>query len=528
MTTNFKRVIVSYGSQSGNAQRLARALIETHFSTTITLELVALNDLAPETIGSNDLLLVISSTFGDGEPPANAEDFIQKLQHCQTLSNFEYAVFGLGDVAYPRFCQFGKALDAALAQAGAIRVINRVDADTNYQQFFKQWLTTIDALLAGDTEIGLSLTLQVTPYSEHQPHLASISSVDKLNTGQSTVYQIDIDISGSGMRYRAGDLLYVLSDDDQMLLRQLANWFADDRAISAFANKELRLLNKALLRTIARKSGCTALKNNLKQSNKDQLAEYLYPRDLLDVLKDQSSEQMADEPFISIDDLADALSTRSPRVYSIASCGLMHPDQVSLCIRQVAYEFANRKHFGSASHWLSNAAVGQKVKVFTRSNPEFHLADQQQTPIIMLAAGTGVAPYIGFLQQLSQQVQRGSSRNSLLFFGERYRQHDYLYQSQLQTWQEQQVLQKVITVFSRDQPHKRYVQHALLENGAQVWQLLQAGALLYVCGSRKNLEKSIDQALLQIAQTHGQRSPEQAQDYLASLYNKAVIRRDLY
>ncbi|EPJ49677.1 MAG: hypothetical protein OFPI_23510 [Osedax symbiont Rs2] len=528
MTTSFKRVIVSYGSQSGNSQRLAQSLTETAFSTTLHLELVALNHLDPHTIDDDDLLLVITSTFGDGEPPANADDFIEQLQRSQTLSHFKYAVFGLGDVAYPHFCQFAKTLDAALQQSGAIRAINRVDADTHYQQFFKQWLTTLDALLAGDMQIGLNLALQVTPYSEQQPHLASICSIEKLNTGDSPVYQVDIDISDSGMHYRAGDLLYVLVDDDQVLLRQLADWFADDRAINVFANKELRSLNKALLRTLAKKSACASLKNKLKLSNKAMLAEYLYPRDLLDVLNDVSAEGAADNHFISIDELADALSSRSPRAYSIASCAKMYPEKVSLCIREVAYEFANRQHFGSASYQLSNAVAGQKIKVYTRSNPEFQLPELLQAGVIMIGAGTGVAPYIGFLQQLSQQQPHAENCSNLLFFGERYQQYDYLYQSQLQQWQKQKVLADVITTFSRDQPEKRYVQHALLEHGAQVWQLLQGGALLYVCGSRQNLAKAIDQALLQIAQVYGQLSLQQALDYLQNLYQNAVIRRDLY
>ena len=529
MLANVERIIIAYGSESGNARRLAHQLSEFSFIATTQHEVVTLNQLSLASLTTKDLLLVISSTFGDGEPPGNAEEFAELLQQTHSLPSFKYAVFGLGDVAYTHFCQQGKLLDQRLHDTGALRIINRVDADIDYRGFFTLWAKTLQAVLEGDNEIGHQLQLQVTPYNETAPHKATITEVERLNGSESGVYNIELDISDSDMGYRAGDLLYVIPPRQDALLLALANWLDDDNAIEELDGKELRLMTKSILRPLVRKSKnkerIAKLKDKLKASNKSALADYLYGRDILDVLQD-----CGDPAFLSLSELSKLLKVLIPRAYSISSSAppssdSHKPTHVSLCVRDVAYTLNDRSHTGACSHFLSHCKTGDTADVFVRSNAEFHLDHDIDVPVIMIGAGTGIAPYIGFLKQLEDQ---NKSTETLLFFGERYSSHDLLYKPLLDKWLIKGTLTELVTAFSRDQDEKYYVQHALIEHGEKVWELLERDAVIYVCGSKTNLSKAIDQALAAIVEKYGKHTIEQAEYFVAELSECERYRRDLY
>lgn len=525
MATNFKRIIIAFGSESGNAERLSRKLSKNNCFCSEKLELVDLNQLKLAQLTASDLLLVVTSTFGDGEPPGNADDLAAQLKKTDSVLPFLYAVFAMGDVAYANFCRFGQDIDAQLNHKGAIRIINRVDADVDYQAFFQQWTETVCGVIAGDTQKGHQLHLKVNSYNESSPHPAKVINISPLNTSSSLIYQLELDISDSGMNYRAGDLLYVVAENKSQLLLDIAAWYGDEQAIELLQAKELRLLGKSLLRNLASKSANEALKDMLKIRNKRALADYLYERDLLDVLQD-----CGDPGFISLTELTAALAQQAPRAYSIASCGKYYcngrnPVKVDLCIREVAYVYKHRSHFGAASHGIRHNRPGGTINVFVRSNPSFHLEYDSDVPIIMIGAGTGIAPYIGFLQQIEKQQ---SQPETLLIFGERHLQHDFLYQAQLEKWLNQGVLSQLITAFSRDQKQKYYVQDAIIEHGEKLWSLLSNNAVVYVCGSRANLGEAVEQALITVAQQHGKLSLDQAQEYITQLSESERFRRDLY
>ncbi len=529
MLANVERVIIAYGSESGNAQRLAHQLSEFTFTTSVHHEVVELNKLQLASLTAKDLLLIISSTFGDGEPPENAEDFAEHLKQSPQVSTFKFAVFGLGDVAYTHFCQQGKLLDQYLHDKGATRIINRVDADINYRGFFELWTKTLQAVLDGDNNIGHQLQLQVIPYDETAPHKATITEVQRLNSSESGVYNIELDISDSGMGYRAGDLLYVMPPQQTSLLSALATWLDDVNAIEELDGKELRLMTKSILRSLVRKSknnvGIEKLKNKLKSRNKSALEDYLYGRDILDILQD-----CGNPGFISLNELSNVLKVQIPRAYSISSSpapslDTHKPTHVSLCVRDVAYTLNERSHTGTCSHFLSHCKTGDTADVFVRSNAEFHLEDDIDTPIIMIGAGTGIAPYIGFLKQLEDQ---NKNIDSILFFGERFSDHDLLYKPLLNKWLDNGTLTELVTAFSRDQDEKHYVQHALLDHGKKIWELLESKAMIYVCGNKNNLSKPIDLVLIKIVEKHGNQSREQAEHFVAQLSECERYRRDLY
>ena len=525
MTAKFNRVIIARGSVTGNAEDLSRQLSRCPCFASENMTLVDLDQVQLTELASNDLLLIVTSTFGDGDPPDNAFEFFLQLRKIEAVPSFQFAVFALGDITYTNFCQFGKDVDTQLADKGAARIINRVDADIDFSDFFYQWKDTVCAVMAGSSQQAEALNLHVVSYDENSPHPAEIISLSPLNKGANLIYQLELDIKGSGMNYRAGDLLYVMPENKCQLSLDLAVWFNDDRAIALLQGKELRLLGKSLLRVLANKSNNEDLKKNLKMRHKLLLADYLYGRDLLDVLQD------CGEPgFISLAELVDILPEQTPRAYSIASSGKYFSNgeeqtQVNLCIREVAYEYNQRSHFGAASHGIRHNRAGGMINVFIRSNPSFHLEYESDKPIIMIGAGTGIAPYIGFLQQIEKQ---SIQPETLLVFGERYRQKDFLYQEQLEQWLENGILNQLVTAFSRDQEEKFYVQDAMIEHGEKLWSLLSQGAIIYICGSKKNLGKAIDQALILILLEYSGLSLEEAEDYIVQLSDNKRYHRDLY
>lgn len=525
MATNFSRIVIAFGSESGNAERLSRKFSRCPCFRLEKLELVDLNQVQLASLTASDLLLVITSTFGNGEPPSNSDEFAEKLKSTKQLLPFQYGVFAIGDVAYEHFCKFGQDVDSQLSDKGAKRIINRVDADIDYQAFFQQWSDTVCAIMAGDSQIGHQLQLKVTSYSEASPYPAKIISISPLNSSPELIYQLELDISDGGMNYRAGDLLYVIPENKCQLILDLAVWFNDEQALEVLCGKELRLLGKSLLRTLANKSDNSVLKGNLRVCNKQVLADYLYARDLLDVLQD-----CGERGFISLSELVDALPQQVPRAYSIASCGKYYsngsnPTQVNLCIREVAYEYNQRSHFGAASHGIRHNRPGGTIDVFIRRNPSFYLEFESDIPIIMIGAGTGVSPYIGFLQQIEKQQLQPET---MLIFGERYQQKDFLYQEQIEQWLEQGVLNQLITAFSRDQKQKYYVQDAIIKHGSILWSLLERNAVVYVCGSKANLSDAVKQALISVVLQYGSQSLEQAEAFITQLSDNGRYRCDLY
>ncbi len=412
------------------------------------LNLCELNDIKLNELSENDLLLIITSSFGDGEPPANAAVFLEQLEQHSAI-NCKFAVFGLGDTSYPKFCGFSIQLDEKLQKLGATSIANRVDADTNYKLFFKKWSNALSEYFLGNKEKLANLMLQVKAYGEDQSFSATIKSVTKINNGDFPAYDIEIDITGSNMSYCAGDLLYVIPPVNSHTLTKIEQFYTtlNNEEKEQLAQKELRLLTKPLFRAIARKTANQALKALTKVNKSAEFNQYIYGRDIADVLNDFCTPEI-----LPYDDLLSVLSDKLPRAYSIASNGELSPNTVKLCVREVNYQLNNTAYVGTASHFLAQSKVGDKVNIYTRANMHFNLPEDPNVPIIMLGAGVGIAPYLGFLEQERQG-------KNYLFFGERYSKKDFLYQDILQQHLANGQLTELHTAFSRDQEQKIYVQH---------------------------------------------------------------------
>lgn len=480
-STPFSRLLVGFASESGNARALAQRLgadLQPHAP-----QVLAFNDIDVASLGHGDVLLAISSSFGDGEPPANGEGFFETLRQTPSLNGLRYAVFGLGDTGYPRFCGFTKALDAALSERQAQPLLHRVDADLGYEPFFQQWRPVLAQVLDGDSSAAQDLRLQVTAYGEDNAFAARILERRRLNSSDPAAWHLQLDIAGSGIAYRAGDTLHVVPDNDPALLQALARWYGDPTAAVVLHDRELRLLGKGVLRELARLGGSGALKDLLKISQKRELEAYLHGLDLLDVLQDHATPDSV--PLVRLREL---LSPCLPRAYSIAS----HPrdDQLSLCVRDVRYTLRGRERCGTATGSLLHG--GTHARVYCRSNPGFHLPASGDAPLLLIGTGTGIAPLMGLLQELQAN---GCAREVHLLFGEKHRAHDFLYREQLQDWHSRGVLAGLHTAFSRDGAEKVYVQHVLQQRASEVHDVLARGGHLYLCGNKRHLEGAVRGAI---------------------------------
>ncbi|GFM84616.1 sulfite reductase subunit alpha [Pseudomonas cichorii] len=513
---NVERVFIGYGSESGNARGLAQRLECLPFLQRYAPQARELNSLDLEQMTATDLLLVVSSSFGDGEPPANAERFLEQAVQASNMAGLRYAIFGLGDTAYPTFCGFTRTLDTLLSSRNAMPVINRVDADTDFEGFFATWSRVLDSVLQGDSQAGATLHLQVVAYGEKTAYPASILEQRRLNQSPPYAHHIRFNIQGSGIKYRAGDNLYVLAENAPEQLAALARWFDDEQARTCLANKELRQIGKSVLRDIAKASGNDELKSLLKISHRKLLDEYLHGKDILDVLDD-----FCEPGCFTVQELAHWLPDNLPRAYSIASHS--HPDYVDLCIREVAYSLAGRERKGTATGFLTGQP--QAVNIFARSNPRFHLPDGVSHPLILIGTGTGIAPLIGLLEQLENEA---ANPTTCLVFGDRHQASDFLYRERIEHWQTQGVLDHVLTAFSRDNEARYYVQDALVEHSHIIWDLLNQGAHLYLCGNKANLECSICEALVSIARSAGRLDIETAEGFVRQLLNDGRIHKELY
>ncbi len=482
MSAIVERLLIGYGSESGNARGLAERLSADPALQAYAPRATPLDEIAPEALGAREALIVVSSSFGDGEPPGNAESFLARAKEAPRLEGLRYAVFGLGDTAYPRFCGFTKGLDSLLAERGARPLINRVDADAGYEDFFRLWTPTLGKVLKGDAQAGRELHLRVSAYGEADAYEAPILERRQLNQDAPGAWLLRLDISASGMSFQAGDNLHLMPENDATLLEALAEWLAAPEAVGALRRKELRQLSKGLLRDLARLSGNEELKGLLKMSRRKELESYLWGADLLDVLEDFCAPGS-----VSLADLEEILSPCLPRAYSIASAG--GSEVVELCVRDIAYERGGRPRRGAATGWMLSHEG--PLRVFCRSNPGFHLPREASAPLILIGAGTGVAPLMGLLRETRL---RGPRRETCLIFGEKRRARDFLYEEELRGMQAEGTLTHLLPAFSRDGAAKYYVQHAIADHAAILREMLERGAHLYLCGDKSHLEQGVSEA----------------------------------
>jgi sulfite reductase (NADPH) flavoprotein alpha-component len=539
---NVSTTIIS-ASQTGNALRVAQGLRDALQEAQLPVTLVSAGDYKTKQLAQEKQLIIVASTQGDGEPAEEAQALFKflKSKKAPKLSDCAFAVFGLGDSSYQNFCQSGKDFDQRLAELGATRLLARVDGDVEYQAQAAQWRSEVVALLKQRQPASTATTVatasthaesEVVRYSREQPCDALLSVNQKI-TGrgsQKDVRHLEIDLGDSGLRYQPGDALGVWYENDPQLVKELLEllWLKGDETVSV--NGQRLSLTDALLRHFELTQNSTSIVTQYAAlsrndallallADKPALQQYLQVTPLVDMVRQAPCQLEADQLLALLRPLA-------PRLYSIASSQAETENEVHITVGVVRYEVDGRVRTGGASGYLADRLpIDGNVRVFVEPNNHFRLPADGQTPVIMIGPGTGIAPFRAFMQQ--REVQGDSGKN-WLFFGNPHFTEDFLYQVEWQRYVKEGLLTRIDLAWSRDQAQKIYVQDKVRQQGAELWQWLQQGAHIYVCGDAGRMAKDVEKALLEVIAQHGGLDADAADEYLTELREARRYQRDVY
>ena len=567
-----KEATVLFGSQSGNAQKLAKQLAQQLEGKGFKVLLSAMSDFKTNDLPKVRNLFIVVSTYGEGEPPDNALSFHEFLHSSRAprLEGTNFAVLALGDTSYEHFCKTGKDFDERLEALGAKRLVPRADCDVDYQAAAAAWMKQVLAAVesvagssagAAESDAGIAV-VHAAPaaaatapaaiaattaadtageaepaYSRSNPFYAEVLQNINLNGRGSDkeTHHIEISLGGSGLTYEPGDALGVYPENHPRLVDEIIyvmGWNekepvpVPDRSEpvplreALLRHYEITVLTRNFMEKAAQATDHPKLRELTRAENERELKTYTQGRDLLDLARDFELRGMPASRIVPL------LRKIPPRLYSIASSQKAVPDEAHITVGAVRYHLHGRTRFGVASvHLAGRALPGKKLAVYVHHNPNFKLPQDPDAPIIMIGPGTGVAPFRGFLME---REETGAQGKTWLFFGDRHFRTDFLYQTEWLKWLKSGVLTRIDLAFSRDSDRKIYVQHRMAERSRELFQWLEEGACVYVCGDRANMAKDVHETLLAIIRREGRMTGERAAEYLARLQREKRYQRDVY
>ena len=532
---------VIYGSQTGTAEGLAKKLVKTLKKGNFEPEMHDMASYDRGRLPKEKNLLIITSTYGDGEPPDSAADLHGWLMSgsAPRLEGVSYSVLALGDTSYPDYCKCGIEFDSRLAELGASRIYARVDVDVDPDAPYATWSAGVLAMLAPATagipacEPAIAETGEAG-YSKSYPFPSRVVRNFNLNgPGTRQTHQIELSLEDSDLTYEVGDALGVYPVNPPLVVDEIiANLPCKASDVPTPDGGEVPLrealirhydigsLNKSIIQKWQARSGSPFLRSLVAADDKNAYDEFCWGRDLIDLVIDHPADFSDAEEFVSI------LKKLQPRLYSIASSPRAHPGEVHLCVGIVRYDTFGRKRGGICSTFLADRLEAEeKPRVYVHGNNAFRLPADGSTDVIMVGPGTGIAPFRAFLEDRRATAAKG---RNWLFFGNPHRATDFLYQDEIECYIADGTLSHFDVAWSRDQKEKLYVQHLMLHNGAELWSWLAGGAAFYVCGDASRMAKDVDQALLRVAEKHGELTAEEAAAFVSRLKKEKRYLRDVY
>ncbi|MCY7692224.1 assimilatory sulfite reductase (NADPH) flavoprotein subunit [Bacillus altitudinis] len=540
-----KDVTVLYGSQTGNSEGLAKKTAQHLEEKGFQVTLSSMSDFKPNNLKKINNLLVIVSTHGEGDPPDNALSFHEYVhgRRAPKLDHLSFSVLSLGDSSYEFFCQTGKEFDERFEELGGTRLFDRVDCDLDYDEPFSEWLQGVASSLSEGEAVSLpqesagANNQAVSEYSRTNPFYAEVLENINLNGRGSNkeTRHLELSLEGSGLVYEPGDSLGIYPTNDPALVDELiqtCGWNAEESVTvhkngdtlplkdALTSHFEITVLTKPLLQKIAELTKSESLHALLEEGNEEKLKEYIAGRDLVDAARDFGPFEGTAADFTSI------LRKIPARLYSIASSLKANDEEVHLTIGAVRYDAHGRERQGVCSILCAERLQpGDTLPVYIQHNQNFKLPQDPDAPIIMVGPGTGIAPFRSFMQE---REELGANGKSWLFFGDQHFVTDFLYQTEWQKWLKDGVLTKMDVAFSRDTEEKVYVQHQMKKQSKELFDWLEQGAYVYICGDEKHMAHDVHNTLLSIIQEEGAMSKEKAESYLANLQQQKRYQRDVY
>jgi sulfite reductase (NADPH) flavoprotein alpha-component len=538
-----RTLTVLHGGETGNSASLARAFAAAAADRGLVAQVEDMARYKPRRLREEQDLLLIVSTHGEGDPPQPALDFFEYVEgpKAPRLPGLRYSVLALGDSTYEHFCEAGRRLDRRFEALGATRLADRVECDIDYDETAAQWRAEALALLVAQAGAGCEVPAPADPafpaatgHDKRNPFPARI--IDHLAiVGRDSTKEtrhIELDISGSGLAYQPGDALGVVARNDPAVVAALldAAGLCGDSALTV--KGESTTLAEALEshfeiaitppRFLDHWAAVTASAELAKLSGDEGKAErqsWLRAHHIIDIVRRFPAKNVDSSTFVA------GLRPLQPRLYSLSSSLSAMPDEAHITLAPVRYALHGEARHGVASaHLADRSEVGDALPVYIQPNEQFRLPEDDKA-IIMIGAGTGIAPYRAFLQE---REARGSSGKSWLFFGERNFRSDFLYQTEWQAWLKDGLLARMDVAFSRDQGAKAYVQHRMAERAGDLFAWLEDGAHLYLCGDAARMAPDVHETLISIVAEEGRLQREGAEDYVRELQRSRRYQRDVY
>lgn len=521
-----KKVTIAYGTETGNSKKLATDLVAIAKQKKLLTKLVSLDQYRLSDLTKEEYFVTVISTQGEGEPPPAAKKFYDHIhQNGFQLPHLKYSVLALGDTAYPLFCKAGEDIDQQLEKLGANRIVPIQKCDLDYQADAEQWFNkVIDQLFQAD---------QSTSIAQVKPSATAVKPVAK--PAGKTIYQGEIlthfnlndrgskketwhiEIAAEGLTYESGDSIGIVPKNDPATVAAiLAITGLDASTEILYKSVPISLID--LLETKLNIS-------NLSEKVLERIAAILGQDlkgshlDLLGIL-----EKFAISSKESLEAILNVLIAQSPRLYTVSSSPAAQGEEVHITVARDVFWIGEEKKYGRCSDFLSKHQVGDSLSFFVQKNKRFKLPDTDKD-VIMIGPGTGIAAFRGFL---FEREAVGATGRNWLFFGEQHFASDFLYQTEIQNWYATGVLNRIDLAFSRDQQEKIYVQHRIKEQGAELFQWLEAGAYVYICGKKDPMSTDVENALIDVIVVHGNKTKEAATAYFNELKDNHRFHKDVY
>ncbi len=536
---------VLYGTETGNAEYCADILADRMREEGFTAKSIDMEDFDPASLASERMIIVITSTYGNGDAPSNAEELLEHLQtEALNLSHLRFAVCGLGDTSFSHFAQCGKDFEKALLRCQAKPMFDRVDCDAHFEPEFEAFTETMVSFLnsnkglldgesaANETPLAASEGGEGKGWSRERPFASTVVEkrlLSKAGSGKETMHY-EFDLSGSGIEFHVGDCLGVHPVNRQVDIAAVVQALGAQGTESVVWQQMECTLTEALERACLQQvtGACVTYLAGLDgaqtgpaaqalSQGEEAIAKYVESVHVVDALNGNPTSGLELSALLKV------LRKLQPRLFSVASSPTRAPEQVGFTIETLRYQWHDREVHGVASCWLADRIdVGQRVGVYPVKNQSFHFPYDER-PVIMLGPGTGIAPFRGYLDELEAT---GSKNPTWLFFGHQHQAYDYLYREEIERWLESGVLDRADFAWSRDQDHKVYVQDRLLDRASDVWSWIERGAVVYVCGDAMGMAPAVADAFAQIAQTQGGQADGSA--WLNALIDEGRYKTDVY
>ena len=534
---NLINLDILFGTQTGNSEAIAEDMSKIANDAGFRTKVNSLDNITMDILGNMENVAIITSTYGEGEMPDNAQLFWDALSAntAPNLSNIKYSVLALGDTGYEEFCHAGKLIDTRFEQLGATRIQDRVDCDVDYEELSEKWTSSLIAKWKPEVEVIKEKSndqSNLKEYNRKNPYSAKLLSNRMLSGVNSNkeIMHYEIDLGDSGLKYEVGDSLSIFPTNKEDLVKKIIDRLGVEfdfvpvgyeNDIKTLLTEKFEILTptKRLIEYIAKNTNDKKLKSIIDHNNNKELENYKWGMDVLDFMNINPNFK------IDITDFLGLLKSLQHRTYSISSSLNKVKNEVHLTVSSVRWKRDTRNYNGVCSTFLADDCTpGDNIKVFFTPNKSFRLPDDNKD-IIMIGPGTGIAPFRAFLQE---REYRNSSGKNWLFFGDQTKNDDFIYKNELQDFISSGVLNKLDLAFSRDQKNKIYVQNVMYENKNEFYNWLESGAYLYICGDANRMAKDVEDMIIKIIMECSNISFDAAFEYLNNLKREKRYLRDVY